>query len=342
MILPEGRGLFMRYKSFLFLFVAAMIGSRLICCNSGSVESKTTVIVDQKVQKKKKKDGKFDPSSISSTNRAFQGGVFEASGVVSVPGTDGVLFIDDGRADEVFWMRLDQEGNQVGAIKPVKLGVSVIDKEGITFDGRWFYVVGSQSILKEEEPNSLVRFTFDPETQRVSNVQSAGGLYRFLTGEVDELKAYAGMKGKREAFNIEGLAWDPVQERLLIGFRDPLISGAALVVALRLKDPNAPLSLENLTFAEPYAYRLALGGYAIRSIEYDGSLNLFQIIAGSPEAIKSKTEFKLWEWDGQQYLAEKIALDPRMKPEGVTRISRDGHNFLFIVCDLSGYFRLDE
>lgn len=342
MSLSEARGLFMRYKSFLCLFVAALIGSGLICCDSGSVESESTVLVDQKGQKKKKKEGKFDPSSISSSNRNFQGGVFEASGVVSVPGADGVLFVDDSRADEVLWMRLDQEGNQLGAIKPVKLGLGVVDKEGITFDGAWFYVVGSQSILKEEEPNSLVRFTFDPKTQSVSNVESAGGLYKFLTGEVAELKAYAGMKGNREAFNIEGLAWDPVQERLLIGFRDPLISGAALVVALRLQDPNAPLSLENLTLAEPYAYRLALGGSAIRSIEYDGSLNLFQIIAGSPEAIKSKTEFKLWEWDGNQYLAEKVALDYRVKPEGITRISRDGHNFLFIVCDLSVYFRLDE
>jgi hypothetical protein len=342
MSLPEARGLFMRYMSFLFLLVAALIGSARICRNSGSVESKSTVIVDQKGQKKKKKDGIFDPSSVSSSIKTFQGGVFEASGVVSVPGTDGVLIVDDGRADEVLWMRIDQDGNQVGAIKPVKLGVSVIDKEGITFDGAWFYVVGSQSILKEEEPHALVRFTFDPETLRVSNVESAGGLYKFLTREVAELNAYAGMKGKREAFNIEGLAWDPVQERLLLGFRDPLISGAALVVALRLQDPNAPLSLENLTLAEPYAYRLALGGLAIRSIEYDGGVNLFQIIAGAPEAVKSKTEFKLWEWDGGQYLAEKATLDYSAKPEGVTRISRDGHSFLFFVCDLNRYFKLDE
>ena len=101
-----------------------------------------------KGKKKKKKEGKpeIDPASIS--GKIFQGGVFEASGVVSVPGTDGVLFVNDNRADEIFWMRLDQEGNQVGEIKPIKIGVSVDDPEGITFDGSWFYVVGSQSETK--------------------------------------------------------------------------------------------------------------------------------------------------------------------------------------------------
>src|SRR3712207_2160569 len=36
----------------------------------------------------------------------FDGGTFEASGVAHVPGTDGVLFVDDGRWEEIFWMRV--------------------------------------------------------------------------------------------------------------------------------------------------------------------------------------------------------------------------------------------
>lgn len=45
---------------------------------------------------------------------AFTGGTFEASGVAHVPGTDGVLFVDDGREDEVFWMRLGEGGKPAG------------------------------------------------------------------------------------------------------------------------------------------------------------------------------------------------------------------------------------
>ncbi len=48
---------------------------------------------------------------------AFSGGTFEASGVAHVPGTDGVLFVDDGRPNEIFWMRLGTDRKQAGAIK---------------------------------------------------------------------------------------------------------------------------------------------------------------------------------------------------------------------------------
>ena len=343
----DARRLIMRYKSFLCLTVAAVIGPAMVYYNHGSAKSNQAVIDGGKEKKKKKKEGKhekdsnheFEPALIS--GKIFQGGAFEASGVVSVPGTDEVLFVDDNRSDEVFWMRLDQEGNQVGEIKPIKIGVSVIDPEGITFDGAWFYVVGSQSETKAEETNAHVRFTFDSETRGVKEVESAGALYQFLTDAVPELKECAGKKGKHGTINIEGLAWDPVQGRLLLGLRDPEISEQALIVPLRLRDPSARLSIENLTLAQPNAIRLSLGGATIRSIEYDGGSNVFEIIAGAPES-KKKTFFKLWEWDGQTSPREKVALNSNLKPEGVTRVSIGGRDFTFIVCDTSEYLKLDD
>jgi len=341
MSLSEARSLIMRYKSFLCLTVAALIGPALISYYYGSVESKPAVNGDGKDKHKKKKEGNHESAPALNSGKVFQGGVFEASDVISVPGTDGALFVDDNRPDEVFWMRLDQEGNQVGEIKPIKLGVGIEDPEGITFDGSWFYVVGSQSETKVEETNALVRFTFDSQTQSVKEVESLGGLYRFLTDMVSELKECAGKKGKHGTINIEGLAWDPVQGRLLLGLRDPEISEQALIAPLRLRDPNARLSLENLTLAQPNAIRLSLGGATIRSIEYDGILNVFQIISGAPEG-KKKADFKLWEWDGRTSPREKVAINPRLKPEGVTRVSIGGHDFIFIVCDASEYLKLDD
>jgi uncharacterized protein DUF3616 len=339
MSLSRARSLFMRRRSFLCLTGAALIGLTLICYKHGIVESKSAVGVDGKDKKKKKKDGAFNPASTSA--RIFQGGVFQASGVTPVPGTDGVLFVDDDRADEVLWMRLDQDGNQVGEIKPIKIGVSIDDPEGITNDGSWFYVVGSQSQTKEDETNALVRFKFDLETQSVKEVESVGGLYQFLTGAVSELKECDGKKGKKGTINIEGLAWDPAQSRLLLGLRDPEISEQALIVPLILRDPNSRLSLENLTVAPSGPIRLSLGGGTIRSIEYDGSQNVFEIISGSPES-KKKTDFKLWEWDGQTFPREKAELDSSLKPEGVTRVSVGGNDFIFIVCDAGEYLKLDD
>jgi hypothetical protein len=131
-----------------------------------------------------------------------------------------------------------------------------------------------------------------------------------------------------------------------IRFKDGSYWGCAtrkyrIVVPLRLRDPNARLSLENLTLAQPYAIRLSLGGSTIRSIEYDGSSNVFQIISGAPES-KKKTDFTLWEWDGKTSPREKASINSKLKPEGVTRVSIGGHDFIFIVCDVGEYLKLDD
>ncbi|HEY9282199.1 MAG TPA: hypothetical protein VIP46_01985, partial [Pyrinomonadaceae bacterium] len=107
---------------------------------------------------------------------AFAGGMYEASGVAHVPGTDGVLFVDDGRPDEIFWMRLSGGRAQAGEIRPIKLGASVVDKEGMTYDGTHFYVVGSLSKYKAADGAGLARFRFDPAGQRASGTESVAGL----------------------------------------------------------------------------------------------------------------------------------------------------------------------
>jgi hypothetical protein len=161
------------------------------------------------------------PSGVESLQRmtAFVGGKFEASDVAAVPGTDGVLFVDDNQEGRVFWMRLDQYGKQVGAINAVELGVSIKDLEGITTDGTYFYVVGSQSKSKADDTAGLVRFKFDAQSQRVEEVESISELKRFLLENVDELSEEGDRKGKKGGLNIEGLAWDPRRGRLLLGLR---------------------------------------------------------------------------------------------------------------------------
>ena len=102
---------------------------------------------------------------------AFVGGPFEASGVAAVAGTDGVLFVDNGKKGQVFWMALDQNGKQLGAIKTIELGVDIEDIEGITTDGTYFYVVSSQSRPKAIASAGLVRFKFDSRSQSIEGAQ---------------------------------------------------------------------------------------------------------------------------------------------------------------------------
>jgi hypothetical protein len=318
----------------LALIALLVVGLAIYLPRGGSGEKKSSDKADKKKKAKDKQKGSIAGHSI-------EGGTFEASGAVYVPGTEGVLFIDDNHEDEVFWMQMNDAGEQVGAVKPVKLGVSVADPEGITTDGSNFYVVGSQSKAKGGNQNTLVRFRFDPASQGVTNAESLGDLRGFLVEKVPELKD---KKGEGGGLNIEGLAWDPVRGRILLGLRSPLINGQALVMALKLTDPKGEFSVNNLTLAEPHFVRLPLGGLGIRGIEYDDRLKSFSIIAGAPEEM-DKTEFKVWEWDGENdnpVVREKAKLDRDLKPEGIVRVTVGASNFLLVVCDSSRYLALDE
>ncbi|HEV2802581.1 MAG TPA: DUF3616 domain-containing protein [Pyrinomonadaceae bacterium] len=270
---------------------------------------------------------------------AFDGGTFEASGVAHVPGTEGVLFVDDGRPDEVFWMRLGGERSQAGEIKAVKLGASVIDLEGMTTDGTHFYVVGSQSKPEGGDLAGLVRFRFDVQGQRVEGAEAISGLKRFLSENVAELRGMDNRKYKDGGINVEGIAWDARGGRFLLGLRSPVVDGHALVVPLRLRDPRGAFSYNNLEVEGAKAIRLPLGGVGIRSIEYDERVKAFRIFSGAA-ANSEKANFKLWEWDGdvaRPVLREVGEFDRRLKPEGITRVASGGQDFTFIVFDTSGY-----
>ena len=276
-------------------------------------------------------------------DRAFEGGKFEASGVAQVRGTNAVLFVDDGRPGEVLWMQLDPNGNQSGDIKAVKLGVNIEDPEGITTDGDHFYIVGSQSKGKSSDRDGIIRFKFNPEDQSVETVETISGVKRFLLENITELKDLGGRKAKDDGLNIEGIAWDPQGQKLLLGLRSPVIDGHALAIALKLRDPSGPFSSENLDLTDAKAIRLSLGGLGIRSIEFDDRSKVFRIIAGATEN-QDKTDFTLWEWSGEESrssLREVATFDRKLKPEGVTHASIGGSDFTFIVFDTSRYLKMD-
>jgi hypothetical protein len=156
---------------------------------------------------------------------------------------------------------------------------------------------------------------------------------------VAELRGEGDRKGKDGGLNIEGLAWDTRRGRLLLGLRSPVVDGHALLVPLRLRDPRGAFSIDNLEVEGPKAIRLSLGGVGIRGIEEDGRANVFRIISGAAED-QEQTDFGLWEWNGDEQrpgLRETNRFDPKLKPEGVARVTVGSRDFTLIVFDASGY-----
>ena len=314
-----------RSRTYLFLLVFALVALVLLLYSLHAGKSSLPAVTS------------------SAPMTAFSGGTFEASGVAQVPGTAAVLFVDDGRPDEIFLMQLGEDRMQEGPIKSVKLGASVIDLEGITTDGSHFYIVGSQSKSEGGDLTGLVRFKFHAESQSVDNVESLSGLKQFLADNVSELRGIGDRKYKDGGINVEGIAWDAKGGRLLLGLRSPVIDGRALAVPLKLRDPRGPFSQDNLEVEDGKAIRLPTAGAGIRSIEYDGRIKAFCIITGAA-ANSEKANFKLWEWDGdtsRPTLRAKDTFDRKLKPEGVTRFSAKSQDFTFIVFDTSGYAAID-
>jgi hypothetical protein len=270
--------------------------------------------------------------------RAFRGAMFEASGVVGVPGTDGVLMVDDGRPRHVLWVQLSPDGTQVGDVTEVPIHADVPDLEDITSDGEYFYVVGSQSQGGGQTTAGLVRFRFHPKSLTTTHVEQATGLKQMLVAAVPELQ---GGRGRGLPLNIEGLMWDPVRAHLLLGLRSPTAGGQALVIALRLRDSSRPLTTDNLTLDGP-PIRLPLGGDGIRGLGYDSARQTCLLIAGA-SSYGHPVDFQIFEWDGATAasLREIAAFPASQKPEGITRMTLGGRRRTVVVFDIGGYRVMD-
>lgn len=92
-------------------------------------------------------------------------------------------------------------------------------------------------------------------------------------------------------FNIEGLAATP-DGRLLLGFRNPITEGKALVVPI--ENPKEVVNGKRAEIGMPI--EIALDGRGIRSIEFSPERNLYLVVAGPYDDAGS---FALYAWSGQ-------------------------------------------
>ncbi len=92
------------------------------------------------------------------------------------------------------------------------------------------------------------------------------------------------------ALNIEGLCATP-DGRLLIGFRNPVPAGMALIIALQ--NPDDVIAGETAVFGE--AIKLSLNNMGIRSIQYVQPLEKYLIVAGPYDGGGVS---KLYVWSG--------------------------------------------
>jgi len=126
------------------------------------------------------------------------------------------------------------------------------------------------------------------------------------------------------ALNIEGLS-PTADGQLLIGFRNPIPAGKALIV--RLQNPDAVTAGQTPKFGLPQY--VDLGGFGIRSITpyREG----FLIVAGPFDSDGGAS--RLHFWDGVHEKTEIISLQLPANPEGIALIRRQSTDLLFAISD---------
>jgi pSer/pThr/pTyr-binding forkhead associated (FHA) protein len=271
------------------------------------------------------------------------GGAIEASGVAHPPGATGAVIAADNHPGEILWMPLDEEGKQADSLQKIPLGVSFTDPEAVTYGASFFYLVTSQSNPNDGQKNAIVRFDINPETRALrGQPEIITDLRSFLLKNVPAIAAEGAKPGLEGGLNIEGIAWDPNNERLLLGLRSPQIGGQAVLIPIKLRDLRGPFKIENLKIDDIKVIFLSLGGQGVRDITYDSHLKNFLIISGAPET-EERTDFGLWEWNGQpdSKPAKLMTLEGDKKPEGVTGVTINGRSYVLVVGDAGSYLKID-
>lgn len=173
------------------------------------------------------------------------------------------------------------------------------DIEGAATIGSRVYWISSHSRNSRgvQQPSRHRVFATDVRGGAVPSVAPVGTPYRDLLRDLVEAPALAGWQLAEAAklaaeapggLNIEGLAATP-DGRLLVGFRNPLREGRALVVPI--DNPAEVISGARARLGTPVA--LDLGGRGVRSIELVGAA--YYIVAGP---IADSGTFALYRWSG--------------------------------------------
>ncbi|MDP2820335.1 MAG: DUF3616 domain-containing protein [Polaromonas sp.] len=212
------------------------------------------------------------------------------------------------------------------------------DLEGLTADSLgYLYAVTSHSRSddgdEKKSRDKLVRFQI--EGDRVRSPMVVTGLKLALVATHPVLAAAAQIEDVKSdgGLNIEALEITPDRQWLLVGFRSPLVGGAAIIASI--DNPSAIFEAGEVPHVSASLQTLDLGGQGIRGMSWIASLDGYLIISG-PASLADQA-FGLWFWSGQALSPARRVTVPGLqhfeRAEGVSAAVIDGQARIVIVSD---------
>ena len=231
-------------------------------------------------------------------------GVYEPSAVQQLP--DGKLLIAEDEPNHAFSIiSIDKTGK---FIEDEALDTRVItgfkrrlsDLEALARDDEGFiYALTSHSRTRKgnRSPDREHLMRFKIQDGNVLGLTSYDNLTQVLETDHklhDLIRERTKAEVSFEEINIEGMAFDPVKKRLVLGFRDPEFNNMALVAFISnpkdVFERNAKPEFDEVAI-------LDIDGGGIRSINYDPVLKNY-VIANEVKDENGQKFSQLWTWSG--------------------------------------------
>lgn len=239
-------------------------------------------------------------------------GMAEASAAVALDDRHFVVAEDECNALLIYRRGQSKPvGTGLDVAEFLKTGDKASDIEGGARLGDIVYWITSHSLPKSGKPREWRKQFFATRVTRsgspptlVSHGQPYTGLLEAMVGapELKDLNLSEAAKTLPEqpgGLNIEGLAaWK--DDSLLIGFRNPLVSGKAPLVPLT--NPDAVIQGGQAKFDRPIL--VDLNGRGVRSIDKVG--NEYMIVGGP---VADTGTFVLFRWSGDPAEPPKMVLE---------------------------------
>jgi hypothetical protein len=212
------------------------------------------------------------------------------------------------------------------------------DLEGIALaqSGDIYAITSHSRDGKGDEKKSrdkLVRFRI--EGDRVVAPKVISGLKPVLLATHPVLAAAAEIRDVKSGagLNIEALEISPDQQRLLIGFRSPLLDNRAIIACV--ENPSAIFEAGEPPRISAALTTLDLGGNGIRGMCHLPALDGYLVIGG-PVA-REQVQFQLWFWSGHPGEPARRVTVPGLQgfehAEGISPAMIDGRQQIIIVSD---------
>ncbi len=201
---------------------------------------------------------------------------------------------------------------------------------------------------KAQKPQRHKLARLMPKNGAVEPSQELGVLEDALKGiplVLEAMKRPHQAGGEQGTFNIEGLAFEPFQGRLLIGLRSPLLDdrGKPAAVVLVLKNPHALFDSKAEAVLDTKPIPLDLEGMGIRGMTWDPERQGVWIVAGrsaDPDEPADHALSTVWFWDPNHAdrPPRKAPLDLRQLEslESVCVLDRSGKHGLLLISDDGG------